>query len=77
MINHEAASAFLNSIEDPIVRDLVRYSYQIILMSDAFPQGDFDLLYFCRIMEEFLRDREKLAMWLRGEYEEDKTGWGT
>jgi hypothetical protein len=77
MINHEAASAFVNSIEDPIVRDLVRHSYVIILMSEAFPQGDFDLLYFFRIMEEFLRDREKLAMWLKGEYGEDKTGWGT
>jgi hypothetical protein len=77
MINHEAASAFLNSIEDPIVAGLVQYSYQIVCTSDAFPQGDFDLLYFFRIMEEFLRDREKIAKWLRGEYGEDKTGWGT
>jgi hypothetical protein len=46
-------------------------------MSDAVVDGEFDLLYFFRIMEEFLRDREKLAKSLRGEFEEDTTGWGS
>jgi hypothetical protein len=76
LINHEAASEFLNSIDDPIVKSLVRYSYQTICLSDAAPKGEFDLLYFSRIMEEFLRDREELTKALRGEFAEDKTGWG-
>lgn len=76
-INHEAASAFLNRIDDPIVKSLVRYSYQTLCLSHAVPDGEFDLLYFFRIMEEFLRDSEELAKALKGEFGEDKTGWGT
>src|SRR6478735_9386011 len=49
------ASAFLHSIDTPIVLTLVRSSYTTILMSDAVVDGEFDLLYFFRIMEEFLR----------------------
>jgi hypothetical protein len=76
-INHEPASDFTNSIEDPIARSLVRYAYQTLCMSDAVVEGEFDLLYFARIMEEFLRDREALARSLRGEFGDDKTGWGS
>ena len=76
-INHEAASAFLKSIEDPIVRSLVQYAYQTTLVTDAVVDGGFDLLYFLRIMEEFLRDRERLAKSLMGDFGEDKTGRGS
>jgi hypothetical protein len=61
-INHEADSAFLKTIEDPIVRSLVQYAYQTTLMTDAVVDGEFDLLYYFRIMEEFLRDRERLGV---------------
>jgi hypothetical protein len=77
VINHERASVFLNSIEDPIVQSLVRSAYQTLCMSDAVVDGEFDLLYFFRIMEEFLRDREDLARALRGNFGEDRTGWGS
>ena len=43
----------------------------------AGSDGDFDLLYFARIMEEFLRDRERLARALMGDFGEDKAGWGS
>ena len=74
-INHEAASDYLNQIDDSIVRGLIRSSYDTILMSTASVDGEFDLLYFFRIMEEFLRNRERLAKALLGELE-NKTGWG-
>jgi hypothetical protein len=77
LINHEAASEFLNGIQDPIVQRLVRYSYQTICLSDAEVEGEFDLLYFFIIMEEFLRDRKSLANALMGDFGEDKTGWGS
>ena len=75
LINHEPASVFLNSIQDPIVQSLVRYAYQTLCMSDAKVEGEFDLLYFFTIMEQFLRDRETLAKALVGDFGEDKTGW--
>ncbi len=76
-INHKLASEFLNEIEDPIIQSLLRSSYQTLCMSDASVDGDFDLLYFFRIMEEFLRDRKKLARSLLGDFEDEKDGWGT
>jgi hypothetical protein len=76
-INHEEASRFLNSIQDPIVQSLVRSVYQTHLLSNAEVDGEFDLLYFFRIMEEFLRDREKLAKSLRGEFDQETSAWGS
>ncbi len=76
-INHEPASAFLSSIGDPVVQSLVRSAYQTLCMSEAVADGEFDLLYFFRVMEEFLRDREGLARALMGDFGEDRTGWGS
>ena len=75
-LNHEASGVFTRSIADPIVRDLVRYSYQILCMSDRNVEGQFDLLFFAQIMEEFLRDRELVVKRLRGEWSENKSGLG-
>jgi hypothetical protein len=75
-INHEAASDFMNRIEDPLLQNMVRYAYQTLCMSDAVVEGEFDLFFFFRIMEEFLRDREAVAKALMGDFGENKTGWG-
>ena len=75
-INHQRASDFLRGIKDPIVGGLVKHAYEITLIIDATPQGQFDIDYFFRIMEMFLRDREILSRALLGEYGEDKTGLG-
>jgi hypothetical protein len=81
LINYEAASAFLNDIDDPIVQTLVRSAYQTLCMSDAIASGElegqFDLLFFFRVMRDFLRDRESLAKALMNDFGEDKTGWGS
>jgi hypothetical protein len=75
-INHNEASEFMNSIKDPFVKELVRYSYQIVCTIDAAPQGSFDLEYFCKVMERFLCNRETISKALLGQYEDDPTGWG-
>jgi hypothetical protein len=36
-------------------KHIVRYSYQTHCLSPEVPDGEFDLLYFFRIMEEFLK----------------------
>ena len=75
-INHERASEFVNRVQDPVIRGLLKYSYQMILLVNATPQEKFDLLYFCQVMELFLRDRDGLSRALHGDYGEDKTGIG-
>lgn len=75
-INHQASGAFIKSIHDPIVRDMVLLSYQVLCMSDKNVEGEFDLLFFAQIMEEFLRDRELVVKRLRGEWGENKSGLG-
>jgi hypothetical protein len=72
--NHQAASAYLASIEDPILQSLVRSSYQTICLADFRPERSFDLLYFAKIMREFMKDREGLARSLRGDFGENLTG---
>ncbi len=76
LTNHEKAAAFLDQIGDPIVKNLLQYLYQRLWLSDAVPEGDFDLLYFFQIMEEVMQDREGLIKALRGEYEEGRAGLG-
>ena len=76
-IKHDEASKFLNSIQDDIVRSLIISAYQTHLLSNTEVDGEFDLLYFFRILEEFLRDREKIAKSLKGDFEDELSGWGS
>jgi len=71
MKNHKAACEFADNIKDPIVRNLLTYAYQMLFLTDAKTDSDFDVLYYFQIMELFLRDREKLCKWLQGDYPED------
>ncbi|MFO0980105.1 MAG: hypothetical protein U0996_27155 [Planctomycetaceae bacterium] len=75
-INEQEASDFLKTIEDPIVAGLVGYIYQRMLMSTHQVNGNMDLLYIFRILEEVLRDKEYFAQLLKGDYP-DIVGWGT
>ena len=52
--NPESASEFLEKIEDPIVKSLVRFSYQTMDLTDG-PRVSSTWLYFFKVMEEFLR----------------------
>ena len=74
-INNNAASEFLQKIEDPIVQHLVRLSYQTLCMLKSDVEGEFDLLFFFQIMESFLREREVIAKLLMGESVEDPGVW--
>ena len=76
VFNHEAAHIFLQTVRDPIVKTLINNAYQTMCISEAAPEGEFDLLYFYRILEGFMRDREDLARALMGNFGENPTGWG-
>lgn len=65
LINHDKADEFFKKIEDPIVRGAIEWSYgKIFLDNIPSPEGDFDLLFFYRILEATLRDRKIFANFL-------------
>jgi hypothetical protein len=74
--NCEAASDFIENVEDPIVRSLLHNSYAVMLMSGFHPEGEFDLLHFFRVLEAFLHERERLSRWLLGISSESDRGFG-
>ncbi len=69
LINHDEAFEYLDSIPDPIVQSLIQHAYGKIFMEDLIRnlEGDFDLLFFFKTLEAFVRDRERLARALTGE----------
>ena len=70
LINHEQANAYLENVADPIVQALIEHAYsQIFVGTPTEFEGEFDLLFFFKILEGFLHDRERLARALRGEME--------
>ena len=57
-INYEEAIDFNNQIEDPIVRELVTRAYGTLIfeLSPIKVDGQFDLLFFFKVLEKFLSD---------------------
>ncbi len=71
LINHDKAKEFWDTISDPIVQALIQYAHCLIFTKVPYDfEGEFDLLYFYKILEAFLRDRERLAKALTGEGQE-------
>lgn len=71
LLNQKEAMEFIDSIDDPITGTLVGEAYTSVLHSRLSLDGDFDMLFFAKAMAEFLKDRERLASKLKGEFEED------
>jgi hypothetical protein len=70
LINHQKAKEFLDHLDDPIVQALIQEAYAKIFSEGITNfEGEFDLLFFYRILAAFLQDREGLARALRGELE--------
>ena len=70
LINHRQAKEYLDTIRDPIVRALIQHAYGQIFAGAPMPfEGEFDLLFFYKLLEAFLHDRERLADALTGQTE--------
>ena len=79
-LNYEQAIQFLYGIEDPVVQALIQHAYSKMFTENLPPcEGEFDLLFYFRAMEAFLRDRERLAQALTGQTDHDRLvgedGW--
>lgn len=62
----------MDRIADPIVQSLIQYAYGRIFMEDLLVDldWDFDLLFYFKALESFLRDRERLSKALMGEVQD-------
>jgi hypothetical protein len=71
LINHEKAKAFLDHLDDPIIQALIEDAYAKIFTEHIGEfQGEFDLLFFYKVLAAFMRDREGLAKALQGQLEQ-------
>ncbi len=67
-INKGEAMAFCESVADPVVRTLLMEAYgTLIFKTPAEVKGQFDLLFFFKVLDAFLRDRERLVRMLQGD----------
>jgi hypothetical protein len=53
-INQEAGRSFCDALEDPILRGLVTYAASEVFLMEDDPQGDFDMLYFSKLLSVLL-----------------------
>jgi hypothetical protein len=76
IVNHEAAYAHVQRIEDPVTRELVRYGLARAVLRFVeteqraqvpTPTGPFDLLFHVSLLEELVSNRDRLANMLKGE----------
>jgi hypothetical protein len=62
LVNHEKAKAYLDTISDPIVQTLIQHAHSLLCTGPSTDfEGEFDLLFYYRLLESLLGDRERLA----------------
>lgn len=72
IINYNEASDFRNRIKDQTTRDLVSLVFSVLdrkLIAGQRPTGQFDVLFFCSILEEAMSPHDRLRSILDGESE--------
>ncbi|MBV9121771.1 MAG: hypothetical protein JO112_00245 [Planctomycetes bacterium] len=72
LIHCEEAQDFLDQLSDPITRNLVNMAYVLAvqkccLEKSDFPQGEFDMLYFVKVLKDFFSEHQVLERTLAGE----------
>lgn len=68
LVNQKEAMEFVLSIDDGVVGRLVGEAYTTVLHSGIELDGDFDMLFFSKVLAEFLKDREERIRNLQGEF---------
>ncbi len=67
-INQGQAADYRLQIQDQELRCLVTYCWEVILTTADEPEGEFDVLYFTKIMEKVFNDKQALRDVLEGRY---------
>jgi hypothetical protein len=72
-LNQDQAQEFINSCSDPIVRNFLWEAFATLTfrMAPHGPDGQFDVLFFTRIIATMLNDRDRLRQMLSEELSEE------
>lgn len=72
-LNVAEAKEFMNSFVDPIDREILWTAFASLTfrMAPHAPIGQFDVLFFIRVVAELLKDRARLQKVLSGDLIED------
>lgn len=66
LLNQTEAQEFRASIKDPVVRGLCLQGFSQLLTSDERFDGDFDVLFFTKMIYALVSDKEELIEQLSG-----------
>lgn len=66
LINQDLAQQFRASIADPIVRGLCTTAFSQLLLTEEEYDGDFDVLFYTKMIYELVKDKDTLLRELQG-----------
>ena len=66
LLNQTEAQKYRQSIDDPVVRGICLQGFSEILMSEEQFDGDFDMLFFTKMIHALVRDKDELIEQLLG-----------
>jgi hypothetical protein len=66
LLNQDLAQQYRASIKDPIVRGLCTTAFTQLLVTDETFDGDFDVLFYTKMIHELIKDKTTLIKELEG-----------
>jgi hypothetical protein len=69
-LNYNEAADYCNQIADPVTRRLTSFVFTTLTLEglrDNYPNSDFDVLYFIKIVELTMSRHQTLTRMLNGE----------
>lgn len=67
-LNCDEACDFRQTIADPIVRYMCTKAYEKLLMTKEHFDGDFDILFYTKLVYDLVIEKETLIKELSGQY---------
>jgi len=72
LLRCEEAQHFLDQLNDPITKNFVNMAYVLVIKKCClekvdFPQGQFDMLFFVKLLGDFFAEHQVIEKTLAGE----------
>jgi hypothetical protein len=87
LVNEDGAESVVNSVQDPIVRNLMLAAWGVARLriarsgelitepEEELPQGPFDMRFFALVMRDLFLQKDAIIGMLRGESPAQASGW--